>query len=780
MKREEKAIVLGALLNGLHQFLQRPVVQDIFDIIKEKSADIESWTDPQLLIELLNTDLYTEDAVSGQSAQNILRRAAALAGAGLPKKGALVPAFHRVDIKSMGDTAPAGRVLPWLPLSHTFSDEPPPITAVGSTFLNPADIESHLQKMETAADHLCRRINWKDFDCVFTHWLSFLQQYAWCIPVDGQPDPADISLYDHNRVRSALAACLSRNHYSESIASESGFLLLAGDLSGIQDYIYDISTTGAGGVTRRLRARSFYVQMLSDIASLHILRLFDLPPSNLLMASGGNFYILLPQTADVIEKLSSTKRELDRMLLQDFHGTLAINLAWTGVKDEEFADGRYSQVMERLHQELRLSKSRRLSGALQVEAGWASQFLINEPFEGERVCVSCRRWPATNRSRDLGHDDDNDICRQCAQQVELGRDLARAGNNEKYIVFFDDPSSGRFPCLNWSFSIVNDPRHNISRRPYLLTRINNPDLGAISQYPAGFKYICNHIPHEDDGEPWTFTDIAAGRKLNETQTSNRMLGVLKADVDLLGLIFQEGLRRDAPENGFDSIVRVATLSRQVDWFFAGWLQWLLTREFSQCYAVYAGGDDLLIVGPREMTLDLARRINLDFGIYTGNPQITLSSGIAVVKPRLPVSYSVKQADDALGQAKSSGRNRLSLLGDVAVWNEFSQLYDEIHSLAGIARDKAIVPSGFLYRLLYFAQLYRSYEHEGKWEGLRYHALLSYHIGRALDAGSELDSWTRRLLEFPPTGQIKSILNHLRLIVQWVLFERREKKNDDIR
>ena len=106
-------------------------------------------------------------------------------------------------------------------------------------------------------------------------------------------------------------------------------------------------------------------------------------------------------------------------------------------------------------------------------------------------------------------------------------------------------------------------------KPYLVVRINNPKLEEVRDVPATFRYLANHVKREGE-DPWTFSDIAAGKKL-EGETTTRLLGVLKADVDYLGQVFQEGLRREQSANGFDGLTRIAALSRQMDWFFSGWL-----------------------------------------------------------------------------------------------------------------------------------------------------------------------------------------------------------------
>ena len=113
----------------------------------------------------------------------------------------------------------------------------------------------------------------------------------------------DISLYDHLRTTAAIAACIGRE-LSETEVDEELKLLIAkkesdrnicalikGDISGIQNFLYHILSDGA---SNQLRGRSFYLQLLTEAIAHWVLRQLDLPITNLLLASGGHFFILAP------------------------------------------------------------------------------------------------------------------------------------------------------------------------------------------------------------------------------------------------------------------------------------------------------------------------------------------------------------------------------------------------------------------------------------------------------------------------------------------------------
>ncbi len=88
------------------------------------------------------------------------------------------------------------------------------------------------------------------------------------------------------------------------------------------------------------------------------------------------------------------------------------------------------------------------------------------------------------------------------------------------------------------------------------------------------------------------------------------------------------------------------------------------------YINYAGGDDLLIIGPWEWTIKLAIEIKKQFSQFVcGNQHLSLSGGIEVTHAKLPIRVSVFEAEEKLEHAKSvvykevAYKNSLSVLGE---------------------------------------------------------------------------------------------------------------------
>ncbi len=82
---------------------------------------------------------------------------------------------------------------------------------------------------------------------------------------------------------------------------ELQFLVIGGDLSGIQSFIYNLGANKSGA--KRLRARSFYIKTLSEVLSYRIIKDLELTPAHIVLQAGGKFHIIAPNTEDTTTKL---------------------------------------------------------------------------------------------------------------------------------------------------------------------------------------------------------------------------------------------------------------------------------------------------------------------------------------------------------------------------------------------------------------------------------------------------------------------------------------------
>src|SRR5438094_164333 len=124
-------------------------------------------------------------------------------------------------------------------------------------------------------------------------------------------------------------------------------MIILGDISGIQNYLFDIAAAG-GGQARRLRARSFFIQILAECAALRVLRRFGWPidESHFLLSGAGKFLLRGPSVAGIGERLHHERQHLNDWLLRETRGELRLMLTW--VEDATAEGDSYRQAQRSL------------------------------------------------------------------------------------------------------------------------------------------------------------------------------------------------------------------------------------------------------------------------------------------------------------------------------------------------------------------------------------------------------------------------------------------------
>lgn len=601
---------------------------------------------------------------------------------------------------------------------------------------------------------------------VFT-LTSLCYKYLWCVPAElpsegKQADYTDISLYDHARLISGLAACLAYDHKQQISGQEPVVLLVRGDFSGIQDFIYRISRPEATteNIAKRLRGRSFYLQVLCEVIVDWILRRINLPQTCVVFVGGGRFDLLLPLSA--AEELRKAKRELEEWMLEHFRGELALLLALQPATAADLADA--SQIAARLSAELEQQKLTKWRSLLDRQDFF-------EPFGNVwHRCPVCNLTPVPN---------ENQICQECRQHLELGKHLphtqwlAYAYTKPEWasekVIDLSTPF-GVWVCLIRSEDRIEE--YAKTNPDSLVWAINRTQDYIQPHIPTAFRFLANQAPKALQDRSWgdvfievgdvlTFEAIAALGKGEER------LGVLVADVDQLGLVMSEGLRTTAQK---PSLMRAAALSRMLDLFFSGYLNTICQQVSDQnaaaqknssglFYILYAGGDDLFIVGPWYEVLLLAKRINEEFHAYcSDNPHMTISAGYVQVKPRYPVQKFAALAKEAEKHAKNEGRNRIHLFNQTVEWKErgdgsnnrsdLDWLLDQVQTWLS-AIDNKEMNRGMIYDL---GELYRVHlTSKGQFKPL-WTPRLYYTLARRLSKEA-LARYKDRLLQVIASGKV---------------------------
>ena len=165
-------------------------------------------------------------------------------------------------------------------------------------------------------------------------FLAVARKHLSRVPSAAYRSHPDISLYDHARSVAAIAVCLHEAHQQAE-----PFLLIQGDISGVQSFLYKLaSPDGTKNTAKRLRGRSLFLVLLAETVAHYYLRELNLPPTNLLYCGGGHFSILAPHTDEVKTKLAEAEEQVNRWLIDQHRGDLALVSAATSADKELLAN----------------------------------------------------------------------------------------------------------------------------------------------------------------------------------------------------------------------------------------------------------------------------------------------------------------------------------------------------------------------------------------------------------------------------------------------------------
>jgi len=585
-----------------------------------------------------------------------------------------------------------------------------------------------------------------DLETYLESLLLAMQRYTWCVPSAYYRPLPDVSLYDHGRMTAALAACLvdrSEKELDALLAGRSGeervALLVGGDISGVQDFIYAITDRGAASA---LRGRSFYLQLLTEAVVRYTLRELGLPATNLIYQGGGGFTLLA--RPDDVDRLIEIQRRVSRALLAHHRGDLYLALAWEPLAVADLSGERVARRWEAMSRAQHAAKQRRFSelGAKDLRALFTPQ---GHGGNEERECQVCgREDPACIGDTEVRK------CTQCRSYEDLGQDLRKA----RYLwlqavdpaTLPDDPFDvtpgawqDALSALGLRAGVAEDlgdiPDARGNRR--LVLALDDDALSELRPGPrtvVGRRLLVNVTPivERDDivclgdkiEERLILDAIKPFSALAASSTGIDRLGVLRMDVDDLGKLFEKGLGDSA------TLSRVAALSFAISLYFDGWVEHIVADLNAESrsqgrgdtlYSIYSGGDDLFAVGAWDQVVELACRVRADLTRFAaGHPGIHASAGIVLVGGKYPLAQAAKDAGEAERQAKAlrwrdeqgveRTKDAVAFLGRTQPWVRFgagkadqSDLLSTVHSLALGLRDIIAdgVPRGLLQRLIQF-------------------------------------------------------------------------------
>lgn len=551
----------------------------------------------------------------------------------------------------------------------------------------------------------------------FQHFDSLLMLFTSHIPeaTVGKVIP-DVSLYDHSRTTAAIATAAYLYHLrndslrENDIANdeETKFLVVTGDFYGIQNFIFSEGGSTNKAAAKLLRGRSFAVSLCSELAAHMLCEQTGLPHCSVVLNAAGKFTAILPNIDEARRGVDETEERINDWLIGSYYGEVSMGLSAVEASCSDFLSGNFEKLWERISAASEKRKYQKID--LERYGGAVADYLGRfNPNLDRKLCPFCGKRPS---SADVENDpvlgDTKSACVICRDNIYLGTKLVKA--KRLAVVSIDANIRG---------DRLREPI--FGRYQVLLDMRGNPDPMAdedglikcwdVSRAKDGSsvrgittKFLNGYVPifSDADSNKDTLDRLLSGRRsarkaeelsdmatreLGQPKPFNWLakmaltpgkegrffgieaLGILKADIDYLGVVFGCGMRHP-------SLSRLSTLSRQVNHYFAIYLPWVLESraEFNDVYTVFAGGDDLFLIGPWNRMIEFARFLRDSFNDYVcGNDRLTISTGIFLCKPGEPVLSMAEKAEESLKLAKGNGRDSITLFGIPVKWKTFYDL-----------------------------------------------------------------------------------------------------------
>ena len=594
--------------------------------------------------------------------------------------------------------------------------------------------------------------------------LALLNKYTWCIP-SNTTDMSNVSLFDHLKTTAAFADCLfiyKEEHPDEFVYQNQRLslkegvkpiILLGGDLSGIQKFIYNIASRKAAV---SLKGRSFYLQLLIDSIIQRIIQHEDIKATlaHVVYSSGGKFYMLLPNTEKVKLAIGDLKKDIEQELWQQHHGQLIINMDYVpfaydvkgkGVNFEEQTNQEIGKLWKVLADKLTSQKNQKFKH--QLLNNYDEFFKVQEVGGQTKVCAVTGIESNDCIALDSKTTEKTYVLPIVKEQAELGNTLKdadyivtyRSEDSNKYMrnrVKIDIHTTGIHNYLFDQLELTDDDaefRKITSADTCRVRRINNTKfLDALLkgngcsygfQFYGGNKQAQTKDKNTQESRNKTFEELADGS----------YLGILRMDVDNLGSIFIKGL----PEKD-KSFSAYSTLSFMLDYFFSGYLNTIREKYKDDVNILYSGGDDVFAIGRWDKLIEFAADIRKDFAFFVGRNDISISGGIAIVGENYPIAKAAELAGDAEDKAKKDNgakKNSFNMFGETISWHkEFDYIVKYKEEFVKLINTENL-SKGILHKIKTYAQMIKDNvrrKAEGKKEDMSYVWHTAYYLTRYME------------------------------------------------
>ena len=652
MKKEKIDLVYGSLLHAVGKVIQRST-DDERDFGTIGAEWFRRFSDNEKIAQQIaqatssdvTTDLAPDSLVYITSAA--AKIASGLKGAAETQEGKEDFLTKQSDIFNVFSDIPSQRYLDARPLElageANFARESDESSSPSDYPLLVEILEKEFERFDFSQSQIDSLLN------LFESTLSY-------VPASTKmKELSDISLATYSRLTAgfalAIADYLAEKNYLdyekvlvqdiENFYDQKAFLLASFDLSGIQDFIYNIATAGAA---KQLKARSLYLDFMGEHIADSLLEKLELTRANLLYVGGGHAYFILPNTEKTRETLASFEAEFNRFLVKHFQTGLYVAFGWSpfSANDMTTTLANYRKVYQTTSRMISQKKISRYDAKTLLELNQGGK-------SSQRECAICHSVEKLTKYKD------QEVCHICAGMYRFSKEI-----QEQYYLVTKEKGLPIGPGAYIRGVSKDELAQEEWTRVYVKNSYSTDILKATHVFVGDYKYA-------------EIDQYANLSKDSESGQGIKRLAVLRLDVDDLGAAFMAGFSyQDGGK--YNTLARSATFSRIMSLFFKVYInQFAKEKKLS---IIYAGGDDVFAIGSWQDVIEFTVCLRQNFIKWT-NGKLTLSAGIGLFPDKTPVSLMAEETGDLEGAAKDNDKDSISLF-DKSYTFKFDQFIENVY------------------------------------------------------------------------------------------------------
>ena len=455
---------------------------------------------------------------------------------------------------------------------------------------------------------------------------------------------------------------------------------LKGDISGIQEFIFNVKSEKAARV---LKARSLFVQTLTLFAKLYVEENFEKDKVNEFYFGGGSFFLEVSDERTEIE-IRKVLREIEgkinsEIFKEDVYVALSVVPA-NGAKDFK---NYWTKVSTRSNQD----KLQRYTTCPEAFESYIYETEIDDKISENDNLVNWldfAHW-LPKRGADMGENFIKTYTVEIQKKafVLLNRHIQLKKNPSKD--FFESKIHNKLPIWRRNLYIAYEQEILKELANREATKVDNKEKNVIKM---------GHI-----------IDYHFLARFAEKRTGTKKIGILKLDIDNLGNLFRFMPDRDTAKTVSKGLITPFFETKINDFlnYKLGTQIALSEEELNQSgepityrdniYTIFSGGDDCIFIGGWDAILEWADLLETEFqeigkaikdlvidkvddDVLSLPP--TISAGVAIVEPTFPVVQLSKLVEKSIDQAKyytyfkgeKPTKSKISIFGKCLTWEEF--------------------------------------------------------------------------------------------------------------